>query len=190
MDAVKINSRSTASAGDDPPKATWGQSDHHADHKTIFLTELQEISAKGWAYLGIKQFAFCKGGLPDGQPGSVRIVPIVLAGVTSPHGIFTHPKEPTGSLIEYDISKQKKSKFRATVGVADHMKHNPSSPLTFQVWGDNRRIWRSEPVTKFGVPQRCTVDVEGVELLQLIVTCRGNANFGYAVWCEPRLSNN
>lgn len=64
---------------------------------------------------------------------------------------------------------------------------NPATPLTFEVWGDGRLLWRSQPVGVMNQMQKCRVGVKGVTTLDLRVVCPGRDNWGVAVWFEPRL---
>jgi hypothetical protein len=62
--------------------------------------------------------------------------------------------------------------------------HNPA---IFEVVGDGRLLWRSLPVRAPRQVQECSLDVTGVENLELRVEAQGS-HFGlHAVWLEPRL---
>jgi hypothetical protein len=73
------------------------------------------------------------------------------------------------------------------VGVADERKYGPQTPLVFQVWGDGKQLWHSDPVKRFGEPQNCDIELSAISHLELRVECPGDAAFALAVWCEPRL---
>lgn len=78
-------------------------------------------------------------------------------------------------------------RFEVTVGVADYKKHDPHTPLTFEVYGDGKQLWKSKPVKRCGEPQHCkSVNVKTVKQLELRVECPGDAGYAVAVWYEPR----
>jgi hypothetical protein len=108
--------------------------------------------------------------------------------VESPHGIFCHPKSGGISSLKYDIGSLGYTSFDTTVGIADLRNQAAASPVTFEVYGDGRQLWKSQPVQAWGQAQNSgTVNVAGVKHLELRVACPDDAALAYAVWCEPRL---
>ena len=101
---------------------------------------------------------------------------------------MSHPTTNGKAEIVYRIGHLNRSWFRSTVGVADLRKYGPHTPPTFEVWGDGKKLWQSKPVKKWGEPQDCLTNIEGVDMLTLRVVCPGDAAFAQTVWCEPRLS--
>ena len=151
----------------------------------VFLSDLNETDAEFWEY--VPGFGFGKNGqLPEGKD---KVGKIVLAGKESPKGIFAHPKSRGLSKVTYDLGDSNYEFFSAEVGVADERKYGPASPVTFEVWGDGKMLWQSEPVKMWGQAQKCKVRIADVKRLELRVNCPGDAAFAYAVWCEPKLTN-
>jgi hypothetical protein len=77
--------------------------------------------------------------------------------------------------------------FRANIGVARDQgdeQRNPASPITFEVVGDKKSLWKSEPVTTIESFQSCNVCVEKVKVLTLRVRCRDNG-WSHCVWFSP-----
>jgi len=52
---------------------------------------------------------------------------------------------------------------------------------------DGRTLWQSNPIQKRGDQQDCEVNVHGVDMLELLVTCSGENGWAHAVWIEPQL---
>lgn len=159
--------------------------------KVIYLTNVEEALVETWKGKS-PQFGFSKGGkiwIPNATKPDGGYEDIVLGGVKSPHGIVSHPFVNRPSRLVYDISRMKASTFKATVGVCDNKKHGPYTPLTFEVWGDEKLLWKSEPVKpgKWGQRQDCEVGVQNVRSLELRCDCPGDNSLAIAVWCEPRL---
>lgn len=150
----------------------------------VFLSDIQESAVHVWNYRDIKEFGFSKGGKiwEDG-----RFQDIVLAGQGSPKGIQTHPTPQGFASVVYDIEKFGKKIFRSRVGVADIRKLNAGSPLTFELVGDGKQLWKSKPVEKWGQAQECEAIISDLKKLELRVNCPGDASFARAVWCDPRL---
>jgi hypothetical protein len=143
----------------------------------IYLADLPEkvIKAQGFDKNGIVPNA-------DGKN------PIYLANRPSPRALFTHPSSKDAAVVSYEIGVLRKNVFRAKIGVADFLHTDPATPLKFVVLGDGKKLYTSELVKKWGVPQECEIQVRGVNELVLRVECDGDYAFGLAVWCEPRLS--
>ncbi|MDB5307221.1 MAG: hypothetical protein JWO38_1423 [Gemmataceae bacterium] len=108
--------------------------------------------------------------------------PFKLKGEPVPHSIFLHPPPRGASQVSYNLAGKSKA-FRAIVGVLA----KPVSPPWFEVLGDDKSLWKSSPVDKADTFQTCTVKVEKVKVLTLLVHCTGEDNFAWAVWFEPVL---
>ena len=61
------------------------------------------------------------------------------------------------------------------------------SPLSFEVWGDGRRLWQSERITDGKQIRECSLDVSDVEVLELRAVAEGHHTGLHAVWLEPRV---
>jgi len=113
---------------------------------------------------------------------------IKLNGELVPHSIHLHPPDNGFSTISYPLAG-KYTVFRATVGVpkVQDDQGDPVSGLTFEVLGDGKSLWKSEPVTKTEAFQRCELRVEKVKTLTLRVNCPDKSNWAWAWWFEPTI---
>jgi hypothetical protein len=107
----------------------------------------------------------------------------------SPHGIFLHPPAKSYAHVSFDIGARWEV-FRGEVAVNHTLSDQqpPASPLIFEVVGDKKALWRSQPVVRFDEPQSCEVKIRGVRVLELRVICPGSDSSAHAVWLEPRVS--
>ncbi|MDB5310455.1 MAG: hypothetical protein JWO38_4657 [Gemmataceae bacterium] len=114
--------------------------------------------------------------------------PLKLNGELAPHSIFLHPPPRGASQVRYPVDG-KWSAFRTTVGVPTigDAANPPASPLTFEILGDDKSLWKSKPVTKRDDLQSCDIKLEKVKALTLRVHCPGSAGAAQAVWFEPVL---
>jgi hypothetical protein len=55
------------------------------------------------------------------------------------------------------------------------------------VYGDDKLLWKSDPLTSQAEGQKCNRSVEGVKELKLTVTTAGDPGGAFAVWVEPYL---
>ena len=119
--------------------------------------------------------------------GTINNVKIKTDGEFVPHSIFLHPPDKGTSQVKYALDG-KWVALRATVG-APTMEDNNQDPsaMTFEVLGDGKSLWKSEPVTKIDTFQTCTVRVEKVRVLTLQVHSHDKAMWTRAVWFEPVL---
>jgi hypothetical protein len=142
----------------------------------MYLADLQEFDVKTGG-----PWAFGKNGLlGDGKP-------IQVGGIRSPKGLSMHP--PWGSdyaSAHYRLGRRF-ALFRAVVAVNDTTEWC-WSPATFTVLGDGLQLWQSGPIAhNHARSQVCTVDVSGVNVLELRVQCLNGNQGVYAVWVQPRL---
>jgi hypothetical protein len=109
-------------------------------------------------------------------------------GQPVPHSIAMVPPDSGTAQVKYPLGG-KWSVFAATVGVPRIYENakEPEAALTFEVLGDGKSLWKSEPVTKLDTFQKYTVLVEKVKVLTLQVHCAGSHNWAHAVWLEPIL---
>jgi hypothetical protein len=116
-------------------------------------------------------------------------VKLKLNGELVPHSIFLHPPPKGSSQVKYPLAG-KWSAFRVTVGVPkiEDNAENPASALTFELLADGKSLWKCEPVTKLDTFQSCTLKVDKVKVLTLLVHCSDKANWAHAVWFEPILA--
>ena len=109
-----------------------------------------------------------------------------MDGAVVPHSIFMHPESRGEAAATYALAG-KATVFRATIGVPvnDAAAVDPSSALTFEVLGDGKSLWKSEPVKTRNAFQTCTVVVEKVNKLTLRVQCPDSNGSAHAVWFTP-----
>jgi hypothetical protein len=158
--------------------------------KTVFLSALSERNVKVAGGPDGPYFA-TKGRLP-------RIIwreklgdneRISFNGVRSPNAIFMHPEPQSFASVTYDL-KNPYTVFRAKAHIVSRHRQqgNPVTPLTFEVLGDGKTLWKSKPLTKKGQSRACEVKITGVRVLELRVNCPGPHDWAWSVWIEPRLN--
>jgi hypothetical protein len=153
------------------------------DQAKVYLSDLREMNPRvgygnfgknGWLGYGI-------GGAADS--------PITVAGRKFPKAISTAPPHFGASTVQYPLNQQFKT-FRAWIAVNDlddAPAAGPESPLTFELLGDGKRLWASEPVRLTRTVQECRVSVAHVQTLELRVNCPGVMHCARAVWLQPYL---
>jgi hypothetical protein len=137
----------------------------------VYLADLTEADfRKGPWDLG-------KGGL--GDPGRS---PIRVGGRNSPKGLGTHPD----CSVTYRLKKAGLV-FRSEVAIDDSGRADRAGPITFEVLGDGKVLWRSRAIFVRGETDECAVDVRDVDALELRVSVAGTNFRAHAVWLEPHL---
>lgn len=96
-------------------------------------------------------------------------------------GIGTH----ANSTIRYDIGGLFS---RLTTDIGVDTQGGPQGDVAFQVWGDGKMLFASEPIGRYEKPRHASVDVTGVKTLELIVTdADGNNTDDHADWLNTKL---
>ena len=96
-------------------------------------------------------------------------------------GIGTHA--PAQDI--YDINT-KFTKLSTDYGVDTN--GGPQGSVIFEVYGDQKLLFRSDIQKRFDMPKHADIDVTGVKMLQLTVTDGGNGNTDdHADWLNPQL---
>jgi serine/threonine protein kinase/formylglycine-generating enzyme required for sulfatase activity len=149
----------------------------------VFLSTLQEKNVR---VLGSNSFR--KDGFINGQ--QPLPLPVVVDGAQSPHSLFTHPAPRTFASVSYDLDRPY-AQFLAKVCIPAVLvlQGHPGSPLTFEIIGNGKSIWKSKPLTKKGDIQDCQIGLAGIKQLELRVNCAESNNTAWAVWLEPRLTH-
>lgn len=108
-----------------------------------------------------------------------------MDGEEVPHCIFIHPEKGGEGQASFALGG-KATAFRAALGIPKYTdpQYNPAAPVTFEVLGDGKVLWKSEPVTKMDEFQTCTVNVERVKTLTLRISAR-DYGWAHAVWFAP-----
>jgi hypothetical protein len=96
-----------------------------------------------------------------------------------------HPPENSYSGAKYFLNK-KAALFKAAVALDDSV-NSTRNPAVFEVLGDGKQLWESEPIDKGTPPEECSIDVSGVVELELRVHAKPSQWDLWAVWIEPRL---
>jgi len=85
----------------------------------------------------------------------------------------------------YDINRKFKT-FSTDYGVDTN--GGAQGSVIFEVYGDEKLLFRSELIKRFELPKHAEIDVTGVKILELVVTDGGNGNFDdHADWLNPIL---
>jgi S1-C subfamily serine protease len=141
----------------------------------VFLSDLQEFDVLSGPWRVSK----------GGQLGDPDHRLIQVNGIRSPKGLSMHPPDKDYASVKYRLGKQARL-FKAEAALNDTAAMPPAAAV-FEVWGDGRRLWRSQPVNKPKDPRKCQVDIHAVEVLELRVYATGFHFNLHAVWVEPRL---
>ncbi|MBY0513212.1 MAG: NPCBM/NEW2 domain-containing protein [Gemmataceae bacterium] len=112
-------------------------------------------------------------------------------GEPTPHSIFLHPNPNGTSTVTFSPGPSWVA-FHATVGIpppekADPNRGNPRTPITFELIGNGKSLWKSAPVSKMEAFQVCKVWLKQVKDLTLVVHCPGDHHWAWATWFEPVL---
>jgi|SRR5579883_179916 len=107
-----------------------------------------------------------------------------MDGEIVPHSIFLHAKEKSFSSASFNLGG-KATIFRAVVGIPKQEFPGSETPLTFEVLGDGKSLWKSEPVQKLESFQTCTVRVDKVKILSIRVHCPGKHDYAHSTWFAP-----
>ncbi|WP_207533983.1 NPCBM/NEW2 domain-containing protein [Desertivirga arenae] len=104
-----------------------------------------------------------------------------IAGQSYDRGFGTHAE----SSLQIQLGGKAKL-FTAWVGVDDEMKeHQPA--VEFFVLGDGKKLWSSAVMRVGDIARPCTVDVAGVNKLELVVTDGSNGNYyDHADWADAK----
>jgi formylglycine-generating enzyme required for sulfatase activity len=145
----------------------------------VYLSTLQEKNVRVLAnYFRKDGFVNCSG-----------LFPVVVDGVRCPNSLFTHPAAQTFASVSYYLDRPYRQ-FRAKVGIPAlaPQQTDPTAPLTFEVIGNGKSIWKSNPLAKRGDIQDCALSIPGVKQLELRVDNAGASGWAHPVWLEPRLT--
>jgi serine/threonine protein kinase len=139
----------------------------------VFLTQMQEYDVQT-----DPGYKFSKGGQASNGDD------LLVDGRHTPNGIYLVPPPRGQAQARYRLARQFTT-FKTGVALCDGA--DAPSGVIFTIVGDNRILWKSEPILKSGSVQECEVSVKGVVRLDLVVECSGDATTVGAVWVEPAL---
>ena len=97
------------------------------------------------------------------------------------YGIGVH----ANSYQEFDIGKLFKTlSFDYGIDTAG----GPKGSVTFEVWGDDKKLFASQKISRYEYPRHADVNVTGVRILKLVVTDAGDGiTDDHADWLNPLL---
>jgi len=136
--------------------------------QTVWLDDL-DLSAATQGY-----------GMPK-KNKSVEGKPLTVAGKVFERGFGTHAES---SLL---INLQGKvTSFSALVGIDDEIKGQEPA-VEFVVYGDTKKLWSSGVMRLGDAAKPCTVNLNGVQKLELVVSDGGNGNYyDHADWANAK----
>ncbi|MBP1967882.1 NPCBM/NEW2 domain-containing protein [Paenibacillus aceris] len=142
---------------------------------TIYLSDLEPLhSANGWG-------PFEKD-MSNGEMGQGDGKKITIKGVPYNKGLGVNAQ----SSITYTIDG-KYDLFISDVGIDDEVSGKGS--VTFEVWGDDVKLWDSGLMKATSTTVSAKVDVKGVKILKLVVTDGGDGNaYDHGDWAGARLT--
>jgi hypothetical protein len=106
--------------------------------------------------------------------------PLTVAGVTYEKGLGTHAR----SELRYELFGAF-LRFQARVGIDDEVAPPTPVEVVFQVWGDGRLLWESDPIRNGDRAVAVDADVRGVQELVLRVLPGGDGiNYDHADWLD------
>lgn len=96
-------------------------------------------------------------------------------------GIGTH----ANSRHVFDINR-KFSRFTTDYGM--DTESGPQASAVFEIYGDDKLLYRSETMRKFDLPKYTEIDIRGVKYLSLVTTDAGDGNIDdHTDWLNPKL---
>jgi hypothetical protein len=146
-----------------------------------YLTNLQENDVK------VDANWFSKNGHLPANLGAPS--PLFVRGVRTEHMIFMHPPGDYGR-VRYTLDRPYEQFIsEAVIATQENFQKqgDPATPLTFEVLGDGKSLWKSNALNKKNQAQECKIGIKGVRILELRVYCPGAANWAFAGWNEPKL---
>lgn len=144
--------------------------------KTLYLSVLTPFAYKAGPWkLGI-------GGRGD-NPKS----PILVQKKEYKYGISMHPPQTEqGSCLVSFVPSGEFKKFKGWAAINDGQ--DPWGQVLFSVWGDGKKLWESQPLTKANTAVGFDIDVTGVKVLTLDTRMKeGHHHTANAVWLDPWL---
>ena len=136
--------------------------------QTVWLDEL-DLSAATQGY-----------GIPM-KNKSIEGKTLTIAGETFDRGFGTHAVSSLIILLE-----GKATSFTAKVGLDDEVTgHEPA--VEFEIYGDNKMLWSSGRMRLGDSAKPCSVQLNGVKKLELVVADGGNGNYyDHANWVDAK----
>ena len=106
---------------------------------------------------------------------------LTIAGKTFERGFGSHSESSLTILLE-----GKATLFTAQVGIDDEVKDQRPA-AEFVVYGDNKKLWSSGIMHLGDAARACSVKLDGVKKLELLVTDGGNGNYyDHVDWADAK----
>ncbi len=146
-----------------------------------FLCDMMEFDTKvGYGQLGKAG----KLGYGDSGPST----PVLFNGGSAPKALSLHAVSNGSATVKYRLDK-KSSVFKSTIGLHES-EEVTKTPLTFEVLGDGKSLWKSKVIKGPRQTDACLLDVSQVDVLELRVHCPGDFHAARAIWFDPHLLSN
>jgi hypothetical protein len=145
-----------------------------------FLCEMKEFDAK----VGFGEFGKA-GKLGYDVDGNTDVM---FNGAKAPKAISMVPIANGYSTVKYRLDK-KSNVFKSTVGL-HQSKDDAVTPVTFEVLGDGKSLWKSKAIRAQKENDECLVDVSNVDVLELRIHCPGTFYSARGIWVNPQLTPN
>lgn len=112
--------------------------------------------------------------------------PILVDGFPYELGLGVHPPFAGNFRVRYKLDGQYRT-LTTGCGLCDN-RVAFAGTITFSVVGDGRVLWTSKPVKKGSDAEFATINVKGVQVLDLVCNSARRHVDGHGVWLDPWLS--
>jgi serine/threonine-protein kinase len=120
-----------------------------------------------------------------GDKGNFNKTMIQVKDVASGKGLGMYPPPKGYTRVCYVLGKAAKS-LHGAVAISEFNGGPPPAPTRFAVLGDGKVLWRSKVIATRGVPEKFTINVRQVDVLELRVYTEDGSNRGaHAAWLNP-----
>jgi len=145
-----------------------------------YLSDLPEAEAKvGAGTLG-------KNGLLGVLDSNDKPIRVMVRGRAHTHALGLHPphQEYGTSHVSYRLNGEFRT-LKGSAALNDSAGKGAASSVSFEVFGDNRRLWHSAPMTKAGTIEPFNLNITGVRVLKIQVRCAASHRGAHAVMLDP-----
>ena len=109
-----------------------------------------------------------------------------MDGIPYENALGLHPPRAGSASVTFPLNGKYKI-FASAVAIADNTARI-RTPVVFQVYGDNRLLWKSKAIKDHSDIDLCRVSVKRVQTLELR-TQSPKSHFGlHAAWLDPAVS--
>lgn len=142
----------------------------------MYLTDMKEDSV-GEGPWGLGKY---------GARGSLTTGSIAVDGHPYALALGVHPHDNASFNVRYKLNGEYRT-LTAGCGLCDS-EVGFSGTLVFSVLGDGRQLWVSRPVKNRRDAEFATINVKGVQNLEICCRALGSAHAAHAVWLDPYLA--